>query len=239
MFQKKASSFIIYILAVIILHGCQGKDVKKVIGVYANGIPKHECYYRIQGKDSIRTQEIYYYQNKNPRLQGQYINDSLYNGLWTFWYENGQKLCEASFAKGTRSADWQVWDLNNQQLPPDLCEILEAGDGFPLTIKFLKKTGNGVELTGQVDFYPNHCIKSAGPAKENKKFGKWTAWYDDGTKWSEGDFKYDVTDGLHSVWHLNGQLYYQGKYLLGEKIGPWKFWNDGGKLLREVNYEMK
>jgi antitoxin component YwqK of YwqJK toxin-antitoxin module len=238
MFHKRTKVVLFSAIAIILL-SCAGRNVKKVVESYADGTLKRIFYYKIDRNDSILIKEISYYQNNNPRLQGEFVDDSLYNGLWTFWYEKGQKLCEARFEKGKRIGDWNIWGFDGKQLVAGDYELKETGDGFPETIKFLKSTQKGVELSGQIDFYPNHSIKSAGPAKDNKKFGLWTAWFNDGTKWSEGEFKYDVADGIHTVWYQNGQKYYEGKYFLGEKVGPWKFWNEKGKLLREVNYERK
>jgi antitoxin component YwqK of YwqJK toxin-antitoxin module len=211
--------------------------VNKNVATFSDGTPKHTCFYDVKGTDSVLVKEIFYYQNRNPRLQGEYVHDTVLNGLWSGWYDNGQKMFDVNFDNGKRTGNWKIWDFSRTECPEGDYEVKADTVGLPSVIKILKTTNNSKDLVGLIDFYPNHCIKSAGPVKGNKKNGPWTVWYDDGTKWSEGDFKFDVSDGLRTVWYPDGKKYYQGKYLLGEKMGEWTFWNERGDVIRQVTYK--
>ena len=56
--------------------------------------------------------------------------------------------------------------------------------------------------------------------------GKWTWWYDNGQKWSEGTFKDGKEDGLVAELYRNGQKNREGTY----KDGKWisKCWDEDG-----------
>jgi len=229
---------ILFFLALpFFLYGCGHRMVTVTVSTFSDGNSKQTCYYQVRGNDSSLVKEMFYYQNKNPRLQGEFVRDTVLNGLWTGWYDNGQKLFEAVFADGKRNGNWKIWDFSGKECQDSLFQVKEDTVGLPSLIKFFSVSDNGKELTALVDFYPNHCIKSAGTIKGNKKNGKWTVWYDDGTKWSEGEFKFDVGDGLRTVYYPDGKKYYEGKYLLGEKMGEWTFWNERGDVIRQVTYK--
>jgi len=36
-------------------------------------------------------------------------------GLWTWWYDNGQKWQEGNYANGERDGTWHIWKRNGAQ----------------------------------------------------------------------------------------------------------------------------
>ena len=46
--------------------------------------------------------------------------------------------------------------------------------------------------------------------KTVKRTGEWSYWYNNGKLWSRGHYKDGVDHGLKSVYHENGQKYYEG-----------------------------
>jgi antitoxin component YwqK of YwqJK toxin-antitoxin module len=71
---------------------------------------------------------------------------------------------------------------------------------------------------------------------EGLKDGVWTAWYDNGTKWSEGFFKAGKAEGEYKAWHENGQVFYEGKMNADERVGTWRFYTPDGQLNKEIKY---
>ena len=58
-------------------------------------------------------------------------------------------------------------------------------------------------------------------------------------KWkqnSQGTYVDGKEHGKYTVWYPNGQIHYIGKYHHGQKSGKWKFYNEEGKLTKEVVY---
>ena len=52
---------------------------------------------------------IYWYLNGQQSAEGLYVN-GLKDGLWILWYENGQKFMECHYTKGQKSGTWTIWD---------------------------------------------------------------------------------------------------------------------------------
>src|SRR5205823_6186626 len=55
---------------------------------------------------------------------------------------------------------------------------------------------------------------------------KYTQWYENGEKQSEGEFDFDsrLKEGLWEYWYPNGYASRKGKYKKGVRDGPWKEW---------------
>ena len=54
---------------------------------------------------------------------------------------------------------------------------------------------------------------------DGTKQGKWTAWYDNGQKKEEGEYKDGIRHGKWSDWLRNGQQVSEVEYKHGEEIG--------------------
>lgn len=72
--------------------------------------------------------------------------------------------------------------------------------------------------------------------KSLERHGKWTYWYTDGKVWSECEYKNGLKDGKSTVYYENGSKRYEGNYRNDTTTGVWKFWNEQGALLKEINY---
>ena len=48
-----------------------------------------------------------------------------------------------------------------------------------------------------------------------------------------------IEDGQHEAWFVDGTRRERGAYELGQRVGPWEFWNEDGTLdeARSGNYE--
>lgn len=70
--------------------------------------------------------------------------------------------------------------------------------------------------------------------KQQQRDGKWTSWFEDGKQNSQGTYVDGKEQGKYTVWFPNSQIHYTGKYNKGVKTGKWKFYNEEGKLVKEV-----
>ncbi len=69
--------------------------------------------------------------------------------------------------------------------------------------------------------------------RQNDNFpdGKWTCWYENGQKQSEGTYKDDEHDGKWIYWHENGNKESESTYKNGIQDGKWtQWWNDGSEV---------
>lgn len=109
-------------------------------------------------------------------------------------------------------------------------------DGHPKLVRTYQQEGKEQLLIKETYYHANHQKRMEGGMKNGKRHGKWTAWYEDGTIWSEGHYTEGVDDGLKTAYHDNGKKYYEGNYKLGERSGVWKFWDKEGKLIKEIQF---
>ena len=56
---------------------------------------------------------------------------------------------------------------------------------------------------------------------------------------STGEFVDGVRNGEAVVYHENGNIHYVGNYENGKEVGIWKFYDEEGKLLKEVNRDLR
>ncbi|HRS53202.1 MAG TPA: hypothetical protein P5250_00660 [Bacteroidales bacterium] len=121
----------------------------------------------------------------------------------------------------------------------DIKEIIEEKypDDSPKLIRFYKEKNGEKEIVKEISFYPNHNKKIEGEYKNNKRHGKWTAWFEDGKIQSEGYFKNGLNHGSRKVYYENGNKRYEGKYENGKYIGKWKFYSPDGNLINEINFD--
>ena len=75
--------------------------------------------------------------------------------------------------------------------------------------------------------------------QKNQNFpdGKWTKWYENGQKESEGTHKDWKHDGKWIGWHDNGKKYSEGVFKDGEKDGKWTWWFDNGLIGTQATFK--
>ncbi|GAP42222.1 protein containing MORN repeat variant [Lentimicrobium saccharophilum] len=110
-------------------------------------------------------------------------------------------------------------------------------DGSVKSEKTFKKTDGKEELLKEVVFHQNGKKYIEGNYKNGLREGYWASWYDDGTLWSEGEFRDGESHGKRSVFHPNGTLYYEGRFDMGKRVGVWKFYDENGGLVNEIDYD--
>lgn len=105
-------------------------------------------------------------------------------------------------------------------------------------IKYFKAEGEDKFLRKEAFFYENGQKRMEGEYnREGKKDGKWTYWYENGNKWSEGYFSEGLNHKERTTWHENGNLHYTGVYDKGKRVGVWKFYNEEGEMVKEIDYD--
>jgi antitoxin component YwqK of YwqJK toxin-antitoxin module len=53
---------------------------------------------------------------------------------------------------------------------------------------------------------------------------------------SEGTFVNGLRTGKATVWQANGNLLQEGYYKEGKHVGKWKYYDEMGDLVKEVDY---
>ena len=140
------------------------------------------------------------------------------DGIYTVWYENGQKAEEGTYKKFRKDGLWTVWFENGQK------EWEATMKGGTANQKFTY-------------WYKNGHKDVEGAYKDGEWDGKFTTWYENGQKSKEGNYKegkqdgYPELDGLWTWWHENGQKMYEKKDRLANG-----WYENGQKDVEIVNY---
>lgn len=99
------------------------------------------------------------------------FKDGKADGVWTGYYESGQKLSEESYKHGKKEGVSSYWYANGQKM---------------MEINFKDDIGEGVSTA----WWDNGHMKERGSFKNGQKDGVWTEWYwEDGQKISEETYK--------------------------------------------------
>ena len=75
--------------------------------------------------------------------------------------------------------------------------------------------------------------------------GKFKRWYKNGQIHVETKYKDDYLSGQFTEWHKNGNMKKEGRYIgmnrdwndSSGRDGIWKFWNEDGQIIREIEYK--
>lgn len=118
---------------------------------------------------------------------------------------------------------------------PKLTEKVESRfpNGHVQLVKMLDKSGDCVK---EIEYYESGQVKMEGPMKNGEREGEWIAYFPDGRPQSIGEFKNGVADGRTLVYWGNGNLRWQGTYKEEMRCGIWKFYDEQGFLLKEIDY---
>lgn len=106
-------------------------------------------------------------------------------------------------------------------------------DGKPETVRYYDKNNMCVR---EVQYYQSGQVKMEGPMKNGKMEGEWKAFFPDGRMQSHGYFKDGERTGKSMVWRQNGNMQCEGFYRDGKKCGNWKWYDEQGILVKEINH---
>lgn len=108
--------------------------------------------------------------------------------------------------------------------------------GLPAKIEFYAKTDSAKVLVKETRFFSNGEKESEGAMKNNERHGIWTQWFENGQVWIEESYLEGFKNGDFTVYYPTGKKNYRGSYNYGTPIGQWKFWNEQGQIVKEVEY---
>ena len=109
----------------------------------------------------------------------------------------------------------------------------EYPTGQPKMVRYYDKNG---ECVKQTLYYETGQVKMEGGMKDGKMEGEWTAYFLDGRVQSHGFFENGERTGAAQVFHYNGNRCEEGYYKNGKHCGHWKFYDEQGILIKEVDF---
>jgi antitoxin component YwqK of YwqJK toxin-antitoxin module len=93
------------------------KTTPEIKETYADGKPKIIVEYITEesGKKILYKETHYFPGGEKKHISGLYNNSQQRSGIWTSWYENGQKNSEYNFIDGKEDGVYNVWHSNGNQ----------------------------------------------------------------------------------------------------------------------------
>ena len=73
-------------------------------------------------------------------------------------------------------------------------------------------------------------------ATGDRKRARWTEYYPDGSQRQSCGFSDGRPEGTFTAWHRNGQLWIEGQYRQGVKVGRWNQLDEVGRKVAEAEY---
>ena len=86
------------------------------------------------------------------------------------------------------------------------------------------------------EIYDNGQVKMDGWMMNDKRVGLWIAYYENGVRWSENEFRDGFKEGKSVTYYPNGIMRYRGHYIEDIKAGTWQFYDENGKVVKEEDF---
>lgn len=178
-------------------------------------------------------------------------------GEWKDWDENGNLIKIQHFTgnepDGTQLVFYSDGNVKLEEfykngLRDSLVTIYYPNGQIKTRVEY--KNGNFVPNNPHREFHPNGKISGIGNLEDGRKIEKWTYFYENGLKESEGeygtytyhhdhgDFYFSVKKGLWKNWYSTGNIKAEGQYD-GEEIEDMNFGSDAqsAKALRKSDWQ--
>lgn len=128
---------------------------------------------------------IHYFKTIETAYMYNKLISSNFTGLWTAWYNNGQKSDEGAYIDGRKCGHWMTWHRNGQK----------ESEG-----EYIKGRQSGHWM----DWYDNGHNRSEGSYVNGCESGPWILRINNDQKRSEGNFVDGYQRGLWISWDKNG-----------------------------------
>ncbi len=118
--------------------------------------------------------------------------------------------------------------------------ITSYANGFPqIEREFKMIDGKRLAVYEREYYEDGKILKEGALSIHEKRDGLWKSYYRDGVLWSEGDYIDGVREGKTITYFANGKKYYEGQFKRAQKSGVWKFWNEEGEFVNEIDFEKR
>src|SRR5687767_8613504 len=102
------------ILCIALFVSCGTVPTEEVVEEkYETGKPKMIVTYEDSTK-KVKVEETGFYEDGKTQIKGK-LKDEKRNGLWTYWYPNGNKWSECEYKEGLKHGRTTVWYENGKK----------------------------------------------------------------------------------------------------------------------------
>ncbi len=157
----------------------------------------------------------YYFENGTLESEGKYTKSGALDGTWRWYFDDGKLRRLQSYIGGMEDG-----------------EYIENDETGRLIVK-------GQYIEGFEDgewIYDFINYRETGSYRYGARFGKWKAYYSDGTLKFEGEYIDDNLNGRVNWYWPSGKLKDQGNYVNGSREGDWVTFNEDGSPFLIITY---
>lgn len=199
-------------------------------------------------EDSRRAGEWRSWYSDGKIRKVEHFSENEPDGIQVEYYDNGQVMREEFYIKGERDSFLTLLHPNGR-----------------IQSRTQYKAGKFVTNNPHQEFHPNGNLSGTGDLEDAQKTGKWTYFYENTRKESEGeygtyiyhhehgDFPMSHKAGHWIYWYENGQIKAAGDYATEEidyfdfsvsidkasakRLANWKFYNTKGEEISQEAFE--
>ena len=184
--------------------------------------------------------------NGEIESKGNFIN-GWFEGLWKFWYDNGQLRAIGEFEKtiekrtydngipkNGKTGFWVGYHKNGNKKTEGIYKDGLANGVFITWYENGQKEIEGFAINGLQNGHAKSWHKNGEKRdetifKKGKPNGKYYRWYDNGNIHVQSRFKNGIQNSITTVWYRNGKKSDQFTMKMGRKYGKYIGWHENGK----------
>jgi len=195
-----------------------------LLATYLYGSAQTFEYYTFFDADSSKIKEVFslnesdslpngtylsFFEDGNKRIEGYYVNGQP-SQLWTYYFENGEKKSSGYIKDGIANGKWEYY--------------YESGGVRA------KGVLNGAKKIGYwTNYFENGNEKSSGTYFADQKEGIWNYFFEDGSLKAQAYF--EEGKGNYKEFYPGGTVKMEGPNLNGKSDGDWRYYYESGELL--------
>ena len=234
------------ILSICILFGCKQPEIKKIVSSYKNGNPEIVTYFP-KKDDSLTYRKEFFYESGKQSYIGNIIQGKK-DGIWTWWYENGNKKDQCKYVDGFYVDTVYHWYENGQlqQIEIVAGRAVRADDCCNCNGTIIRYDENGK----QTEVFTSLNDKLEGVSKTINKDGsyKMETYSNDKLEGvsktinKDGSYKMrtysnDTLEGATIEYKLDSAKdIVVGQYQKGKETGMWKCFDKDSVLYHTIIY---
>lgn len=167
--------------------------------------------------------------------------DGLRQGNSTWWYSNGKPMRAIEYRDGMIDGSLREWSPDGRLTTNQVYQM-----GRKLALKTQMHSGGQKKSEGMYLFAALNLEKpdewwdarlaTYTQTGKDERHGAWTAWYVNGQKQQQGEYRNDAPLGKFTWWHENGQKGVEGEYVEGKQHGRWTWWHNNGQKSIQGQY---
>ncbi|MBI2729800.1 MAG: hypothetical protein HYX40_03455 [Sphingobacteriales bacterium] len=160
-------------------------------------------------------------------------------GLWTYWYENGQKMSEEIQSDTGRTKYLRCWTADGIQILKDgrgkMFKTWEFRE-YDITVFEIKDSVKNGEFLSYIPINGVYKKVSSGTYKYGLRQGTETIYYASGKTKLIQNFIDDKENGECTLYYENGQIKEKGFKTGYYNEGVWTYYDSDGTMIKKENY---